>query len=228
MTALVRQAGSGSFESSRDPRLGIIAAKLKCWAPDYASALLSPALDIDIAIPEWNPRAISEDPSGIQGGYHVTLSYEGHPEPDAAEGESFELEGSTSDEPIEGHWNLDLLLKNYKGREDSAGKAAWPKDLSDESGAKGRNKMHGVEAWRVPAIIWNHNFTASKLPVGIVEQLGTIAQTLAGDPPPLSAGRNWLCVRVRAKQRGNIWQITTSWELSGPHGWVEEMYPWVK
>ena len=228
MIALTPQAGPESLTASRDPRLGIIAVKLKCWAPDFATALLSPALDIGISIPEWNPRQITRREAGEAGGYDVVLSYEGQADPDK-EGESFEVEGSTSDDAIESHWNYEVLLKNYKGTEDpSTGRAKWPKELTDDAGAKGRNKMHGVESWRAPGLIWNHNWTARTLPSSIVDQLGTIALTLRGNPPGLSGGRNWLCVRVRAKFRGNVWQIQTSWELSGPYGWVEEMYPWTK
>ena len=43
-------------------------------------------------------------------------------------------------------------------------------------------------------------------------------------PPGTTGGRNWLCVRVRGRQRGNIWQMSTSYAMSGPYGWVQEMY----
>ena len=225
MTPLIREAGEGAFQSSRDPRLGIIAARLKCHAADYESALFSPALDIGIGIPEWNPRQITEDVAGSAAGYHVELSYEGHPEAEAAEGESFELEGTTADDPIETHWNFEVLLKNYQGSVDAGtGHAKWPRKLTDASGATGRNPMTGVESWAAPGLIWNHNFVEAKLPERLVRQLGTISETVPGNPPALSGNRSWACMRVRGRNRGNVWQCQMSWQLSGPHGFVPEMW----
>ena len=228
MSPLIREAGENAFQSSRDPRLGIIAAKLKCHAVDYESALFAPALDIGIAIPEWNPRQIVEDVAGVAAGYHVELSYEGHPEPDKADEESFELEGTTADEPIESHWNFEVLLKNYGNGhkpDPATGHMVWPRSITDATtGEKGRNPMVGIESWAAPGLIWNHNFVASKLPETLVRQLGTIAETVPGDPPALSGNRSWICVRARGRNRGNIWQCQMSWQLSGPYGYVPEMY----
>jgi hypothetical protein len=228
MGVLTIQSGPGTFTLSRDVRLGIIAAKLKCHAEDLQTALFAPAPDIGIQIPEWNPRTLDRMEAGDVAGFDVTLSYEGHPEPDKAEGESFEIEGATADDPIESHWNYEVLLKNYKGTEDaSSGRAKWPRTLTDANGQKGRNRMHGVESWPSPGLIWNHNFTKAKLPESLVQELGTVSTSIPGNPPPLSGGRNWLCIRVRGKNRGNIWQLQRSWQLSGPYGWVPEMFRFI-
>lgn len=225
MGALTRQAGQNSFKLSRDPRLGIIAATLLCHADDLQTALFAAPLDIGVPIPEWNPRVIEENEAGTDAGFHVTLSYEGHPAPDSADGESFEVEGATSDDPIESHWNYEVLLNNYKGKEDSqTGRAKWPRKLTDGNGQSARNKMHGVESWANPGMIWNHNYTKPRLPASLIRELGTISNSVPGNPPELSAGRQWLCLRIRGRERGNIWQIQQSWQLSGPYGAVPEMY----
>ena len=227
MGVLTRQAGPNSFMISRDPRLGVVAATLKCYAPDIQTALSAPPLDIGISIPEWNPRVIVENAAGSETGFDVTLSYEGHPDENAASEESFELEGAASDDPIETHWNYEVLLKNYKGKPDANGRAKWPRMLTDDSGKTSRNRMHGVESWPAPGLIWNHNFVSKTLPASLVKMLGTISETVPGNPPELSGGRNWLCIRVRAKQRGNVWQIQMSYQLSGPYGAVPEMFEFV-
>ena len=229
------QGGAGAFEISRDPRLGIVAAKLKVHAPDLLTALLAPAPDIGIAIPEWNPRTISQREAGSAAGYDVGISYEGHPFPDEADGEYFEMEGTTADEPIETHWNLDVLLANYPHRIDAATqKITWNPQMTDGSGQKGRSKMAGVESYPAPGLIWTRNWCAPSLPSSIIDDLGVIFNSLPGNPrklnnpPGLTGGRVWLCIRVRARQRGNLWQLAQSWQLSGPHGYVPEMYPRVR
>jgi hypothetical protein len=83
--------------------------------------------------------------------------------------------------------------------------------------------MFGVMDWSVPGLIWNRNWIAATLPGALIDELGTIT-TPPGNPPQLSGDRNWLCVRVRAQQRGNVWRIQQSWQLSAPHGWIPEMY----
>jgi len=223
MPELKLVAGSDSLTATRDPRLGIVAAKAKCYAPDLGTALFAPPLDIGIAIPEWNPRAVNRIEAGDVAGYIVILSFEGHPEPDTADGESFELEGTTSDDPIESHWNYEALLKNYKGSEDSNGRAHWKRTLIDSGGVSGRNRMHGVDAWAAPGLIWNHNWVSKTLPGDIVSELGAITSP-PGNPPSLSGNRNWLCIRCRARNRGNVWQVQQSFQLSGPGGFVPEMY----
>lgn len=223
MSELTIQGGPNSFVLSRDPKLGVIGAKVLFHAPDLATALL-PAPNIGVNIPEWNPRAVTRRASGTREGYDVLISYEGHPEPEKAKEESFEVDGSTSENPIETHWNLEVLLKNYKGKFDANQRAKWPLNLTDESGMKRKNRMHGVESWPEPGLVWNHNFVSQTLPENLIKTLGVITRNPPGNPPQLDEDRDWMVARIRATQRGNIWQIQVSYALSGPGGSVPEMY----
>ena len=224
---------------SRDMKLGIIAVKVSCWAPDLESACLAPAPDISISgLVEWQPRTFNRIDAGEQAGYDVEVTLEGHVKPDTADEEYYELEGSTSDDPIESHWNLDVLLALYAGTfNKQSQRVQWAKNLTGQDGniapgnsTAARNPMFGAETWLVPGLIWSHNWVTARLPDKIINELGTITGKLPGkpktlhNPPGVNGSRNWLCVRVRGRERGNIWQMSTSYQLSGPYGWVEEMY----
>lgn len=240
MTALQLISTKPNIGGSVDKKLGIIALRLSCWAPDLASAILSPAPDPGIAgLVEWQPRTFSRLEAGDQAGYDVECTLEGHAAPDTADDSFYELEGSTSDDPIETHWNLDVLLNVYSGKFDkSKDRAIFKKDLADPNAGNAvagnssasRNPMFGVQSWSNPGMIWTRNWVAPFLPDNIVQELGTVSESLPGhprklnNPPGTAGGRNWLCVRVRGRQRGNIWQLGTSYALSGPFGWVPEMY----
>lgn len=219
------QGGPDALQSARDPKLGVVTAALKCWARDLSTALFSPAPDIGISIPEWNPRQIVQRDAGIQAGYDVTISFEGHPDGDNANGEFFEIEGSTAEEAIENHPNLDVLKKVYGPTSKQNNRIVFPETVSDKTtGGKGRNPMFGVDSWYYPSLIWSRNWVSKILPSEIVSELGTITNTPPGNPPQLSGNRNWLCIRATATFRGNIWQMKQSWQLSKPHGFVPEMY----
>lgn len=234
MEALELQAGQSSLDGSVDPKLGIVALKLKCWAPTLLAAILAPAPAIGVGLVENQPRQFSRMPAGDEAGYEVSLTLEGHTQPDQADGEEYSLEGTTSEDPIETHPEYQALLDLYNGTEDaSSGKAKWPKTISggeqtfagqpDGSAPEQRNPMHGVEGYLVPGLTWTRKSVSRTLPYSIIRSLGTIDNP-PGNPPELSGNRNWLKIRARATFRGNVWQIEETWLLSGPDGWVPEMY----
>jgi hypothetical protein len=159
----------------------------------------------------------------------VICTYAGHPAPEKAQNdESFELEGTTSDDPITSHWNFESLLALYGGSrkpDRNSGRIIWPEKLTPKGSSQAvRNPMFGVEAWAAPGLVWNHNFIAQELDGSIIKTLGTISRDVPGNPPELSGNRSWLCIRVRGSFRGNVWKMQRSWQLSGPGGFVPEMY----
>ena len=233
-----------SVNGSMDVRLGICALKLACWAPDLTSAMLAPPPAVEVpGLVEWQPRSFSRNRAGDQAGYDVLVTLEGHVDPEKADEEYYEMDASLADDPIESHWNLDVLLAVYgngKKPDPQTGRMVWPRKLPAGEGnlvagnsRAATNPMAGVESWRNPGLIWTRNWVAPTLPATIVQELGTIHQKLPGNPtklqqpPGLHGSRDWLGIRVRARQRGNIWQLASSYELSGPFGWVPEMYSYV-
>ena len=237
MSALTLQADEGSFDGSFDPKLGIVAIRLKCLAPDWRTAVTGTIPDGFDELVENAPRTFGRRKSGDQGGFDVMVSLEGHLTPDAADGEEYGFEGATSEDPIETHPDYLALLEIYGGTEDENGKAKWPKTLSPASefedmtaidgndNVEKKNPMHGVESYLLPGATWVRKSVAKVFPVALIRALGTIDKP-GGNPPPLTGNRSWLKVRARATWRGNIWQIEEAWLLSGPEGWVPEMYPY--
>lgn len=224
MSALSLVAGESSLDGSLDPKLGVVAIRLKCHADDLLTAITGEVPSIGVqGLVENQPRTFARNEAGDQAGYIVEITLEGHLAPDNAKGEEFTLDATTSEDPIESHPEYSALLQIYGGEEDaSSGKARWPKTLSAEA-ADTRNPMHGVESYLVPGLVWTRRWVSLYLPPGMVRSIGTIDQP-PGSPPELSGNRNWLKVRARATWRGNIWVIEESWLLSGPDGWVPEMY----
>lgn len=219
--SLTLQAGAQSFDGSVDPKLGIVAIKLKCHATSLVEAVTGDAPQIGVTgLVENQPRTFSRRAGGENEGYDVNITLEGHLNPDAADGEEFTLEGTTSEDPIESNPRYTTLLEVYNGKEDASGRAKWPKTFGEEGA---RNPMHGVENYLTPGLTWTRRYTSTILSASIVRTLGTIEQP-PGNPPEISGNRNWLKIRARARWRGNVWEIEETWLLSGPDGWVPEMY----
>ncbi|MEI9894741.1 MAG: hypothetical protein WDN28_12845 [Chthoniobacter sp.] len=81
-----------------------------------------------------------------------------------------------------------------------------------------------MEDFLLPGLIWNHNWLSKLLPYSVVSDIGVLTGSVPGNPPELTGNRSWFCIRIRASQRGNIWQIQQSWQLTGPHGVAPELY----
>lgn len=220
MGVLRLTAEPGAIAGSLDRRLGVIAVKLQCTAPDLGAALTWDLPPYGIDLPEWRPRTFALATGGQF--YDVVCNPEGHLTPETAEGVEYSLEGTTANDAIETHPEYITLLDIYGGNKNEQDHTKiWP---LNQPGGTDRNPMHGVTDYLVPGLIWTRKWVSQTLDVGLVRDLATISSNPPGNPPKLSAGRTWLLVRVRATFRGNIWQIEASWQISGPFGWVPEMY----
>lgn len=214
--------GPDSITGSLNPQLGLVAIAIKWNADTITEAITGapPSIGLDM-LRENQPRKFTRRPSGDVGGYEVVSIVEGHIAPTAATEEEFEINASTSEDKIETHPQYDLLLELYEGTEDSqTGRAQWPKTFG---GYDDKNPMHGVDSYLVPGLIWTRKWVAQQLDVSYIRRLGTIDNP-PGNPPTLDGRRNWLLSRITGTWRGNIWQFSASWMLSGPDGWVWEMY----
>lgn len=262
---LIIEGGAQSLTFSKDPKLGIVAVKLRCTADTLSEAISGAAPEIGVAgLIENQPRTCERDAAGEVGGYHVNITLEGHSNPEEANGEEFELNSTLADDPIETHRNLDVLLHVYRGKIDrNTHHVAFEYALQDQAGSTGgwvdsspfldvasggftssnnsgslvtasllgngansverRNPLFGVETFRNPGLIWSRRRASKTLPSNLVSSLGRI-DIPPGNPPELSGNRNWLKIRVTARERGNIWEIQEFWELSDVGGWILEVY----
>lgn len=215
-------SGPDSLTGSLDPKLGLVAMRIRWKADSLDEAVNGSIPEFGLGMLRENqPRSFTRDPSGNNAIWLVTSTVEGHQTPTAADGEEFEIQGTTSEDKIETHPRYDVLLEAYNGHPDpQTQRAKWEKTIG-ETGEL--NPMHGVEAYLVPGLVWTRKWTAQKLDLGYIRRLGTIDNP-PGNPPELDGNRNWLLVRITGTWRGNIWQFSASWMLSGPRGFVKEMY----
>ena len=226
-------------DAAVDEKLGIVAIRLAYLLKPNTGAGETPIKHLRRAL-TYQPTTDLADLSPLavikrtakqnerDGAYLVSFDLEGHFSPDSADGEEFNLEGSTSEDKIEAHPDIQMLLEKYNGkRDDDDGKITFPIFL-EVNGQKERNPMHGVESYFVPSLVWTRSWVGPSFSDSIVRALGTIDTPGVGRrgqrPPSLSGGRNWLKMRAKADWRGNIWKVSESWMLSGPGGWNPDVY----
>lgn len=224
-----------AVDAAIDEKLGLVALRLpyliKPEEGEGAIALLKRALAFmpteDLA--QLAPLVlIKRTPKQQQDGpYVINFDLEGHLTPETAEGEEFSLDGTTSEDRIESHEAIQLLIKKYEGKEGDDGKVTFPVTLK-VNGETQRNPMHGVESYLNPGLVWTRTRTGLSFPDSVARALGTIDTPPVGAkgqrPPQLARGRNWLKIRVKADWRGNVWKWSESWLLSGPGGFNEDVY----
>lgn len=173
------------------------------------------------------------------GTWTLTLTYEGQ----AGEGDvSFEddaaleveLDTSMSQDPIKSHPNFDTLKTKYGW---DAGKEEFAETLPDASGSSTalssskkkarRNPLHGVDSYLVAGAVFRITYTSRNASADTLEGIGTVVER----PPgwnllgiPLPKGRNWLKLAPKIARRGNASRVVVEWMLSGPNGWIRDVY----
>lgn len=95
-------------------------------------------------------------------------------------------------------------------------------------GGGGVQSLEGVEAYLRMGGIWRviYPYKGDTLPVGLFYGVGTITSTPKDGHrlPDLPAKRNWLKGPPTARWRGNAWEITEEFILSGVGGWIKDIY----
>ena len=157
------------------------------------------------------------------GDWVLTLTYEGV-KPGATVEETFELDGGTSEDPIESHPDWEALKKKYKAIMDGEKFDGWPAMVNTEYG-KVKNPMLGVSAFLNTSAVWRRGFGDMNFPADLLRELGCVDRPRGKiQPPSLPEGRNWLKRSIKATWRGNIWTINEEWLASGRGGWNRDIY----
>lgn len=212
-------------------KLGVIAAE-QVWEVDSEAECVSYSPEHPLRIPILE-RSWREQPHGKQ---HVTLKFEGVSDVATANGnEDYEGDSGSTEDPIESIPWIDRLIATYP-HEEKDGRIIWAQKMTDsQTGKEGRNKMYGVEAYRTSNPTWTQHKLYAELPDDLYEGLDCIVPAGPpgpdGKPVPIPKPanndlppRNWRLERVVPRKRGNIWQVSRTWALSGPGGWNDEVY----
>lgn len=172
----------------------------------------------------------------ITAGYAgASFGFDGSEEPE----EEYNLDISTSEEPISTHHRYtdpagglsaqDILeaveLATNPPRSEDGKKVKEPdistwnqlkKDLYDDT-------KKGIEAYREPRVTWSKRWISKEKPTGL-NDIGKSLNNPEGDPPQAAAGRNWLNIGIRSRERGKVYENEITWELSGRGGWLARYY----
>lgn len=209
--------GTGAVDKS-----GIISLKIP-WVVstlEEAMTFIPPAAPLGLPLVD---RSATED----AGDWLVTCSYQGATPATVAAAksngfnETFELDDSTAEQPIDTHPDFLSISKKY----------GWDADLKEfkkEITVEGKtvvNPLYGTTAYLDINPVWRKTSTAFTFPQNLLREVGCIDKpTGAILPPTLPDNREWLKRSLKAAWNGNIWSITEEWLASGRYKWSRDIY----
>lgn len=211
-------------------RNGIVSADVPMWV-----ATLSDALNITTDLGLGIPLVSRSFKQSEDGGYEVTLHYEGLEDEAKDDQTTFEFDVSMSEDPIESHPNFDALAEKYGWDEVEKAFPKFPPGsatsdgsaLGKKSKAK-KNPLYGTESYLSVGAVFRKTYAVRTIPPGVLRGIGSIVER----PPdvgqfhmPSTGGkRNWLKLAPKIRRRGNSVEVTEEWMLSGPNGWNRDIY----
>lgn len=148
---------------------------------------------------------------------------------------TFEIDGSMSEDPIETHPSFLGLLKSKYGWDQNERRFAetigssggGDTALSGEKKAGKANPLFGTDSWLAVGAIYRRTYAARAIPPSAFFGIGTITSR----PPdigqfnmPSLGKRNWLKLAPKIVRTGNAIRISEEWMLSGPNGWLTQIY----
>ncbi len=200
---------------------------------DTLAEALTVLPNLGIGLPYRSRSFTQED----DGGYKVTLHYEGVTN-EFNEDENqitFELDTSMAEDAIQTHPFFDTLKTRYAW---DAAKEQFGETLPEQSGQQTalsgsgkkvkKNPLFGLDSWLVVGAVFRRTYVARNIPSGILRGIGTIVDKPPGIEqfklPGAAKKRNWLKLAPKIKRRGNAVEITEEYMLSGPNGWLRDVY----
>lgn len=177
-------------------------------------------------------------------GWKVTVQYKGHMDGDESavdprETEQWDIDFDFSEEPLESHPDLRLIIDTYGGYiEDNEVKfpQRMPAGTKSKSGLGGkslsagdRNPMYGTTTYPVMTARVSRSWSAATIPANAVNNIGKIYKIIPGIPDTIGnvdfGDRDWLTMPPKISQNGSVWRITNEWLLSPAGGFVTEVHP---
>ncbi len=175
------------------------------------------------------------DVSAQDGVATISWIYEGlAEEPRGTDAWIFEFEPSFDEVPIQAHPNFDYLFKTYGGKivngqlewSPMTEAAAQGSGLNSSAPLNSRNPMEGVEGFLRMGGVWRVIYAKLALPGNLFQGVGSIVGAVPEGRrlPALPAGRNWMKAPPRCRWRGNAWEVTEEYILSGIGGHNRVVY----
>jgi len=209
---------------------GIATIEVPVFVNSLADAL-TVLPDLGILLPYRSRNFTQED----DGTFKVVLHFEGITGSPNDNQVTFELDTSMAEDPIQTHPYFDILKTKYGW---DAVKEQFAELLPDTGGQQTalsgtstktkRNPLFGVENWLVVGATFRKTYSALAIPGGLLLGIGTIVQSPPGiaqfNIPSASKKRNWLKLAPKIKRKGNAVEITEEYMLSGPNGWIADVY----
>lgn len=150
----------------------------------------------------------------------------------------FELDTQDELYPIEGHPNLETILKKYSGKVVD-GKVIFeqkynPQGSGGLEGGSGQkaNPMFGKKYYSKPTATFRHIQQSQSIPGDVWDQVGKqVSRLPAGfpNPPPETNDKGeaieyaWIVLSPQIYRRGNAYEIVRSYKLSDPNS-PNELY----
>lgn len=154
----------------------------------------------------------------------------------------YELEFTMNQEPIETHPNFEVFEPIY-GPYDPLNRTWQRVPTAKQSSAGGlsananaaqpvTNPMFGTTSFLSPGAVFRKMYTATKMDSSIFQGIGTKDEPQGLDDfnkdfanwVQTESKRDWLRLSPKINKRGGAYQITEEWMLSGPRGWMEDLY----
>ena len=188
--------------------------------------------DLGVGLP-YRSRSFSQEDEGT---FKVVLHFEGVPTTFNEEDQvTFELDTSLAEDPIQTHPFFDALKTRYhwdvvkeQFSETLPAGGGQQTALSGGSQKTKKNPLFGVEHWLVIGAVFRKTYAAKTIPSGLLRGIGTIVQKPSGIEqfkiPSAAKKRNWLKMAPKIKRKGNAVEITEEYMLSGPNGWIADIY----
>jgi hypothetical protein len=139
---------------------------------------------------------------------------------------TYELDVTQASQPIQVHPRFDSLKRTSGWTQLEDGTYGFPEYAphreSDED--EFPVTLYGIVDWVDFGAIWRKTYLvggSGSLPE--LSSIGTIDEP-PGPVPNVDGDRNWLKVGAKARGRGNVWEVTEEWMLSGRGGWQSAIY----
>ena len=210
---------------------GIATVEVPIFVATLSEALLV-LPDLGVGLP-YRSRTFSQEDDGT---YKVVLHFEGVTATFNEEDQvTFELDASMNEDPIQTHPFFDTLKVRYhwdvvkeQFSETLPANSGQQTALSGTTQKTKKNPLFGVEHWLVVGAVFRKTYAAKTIPSTLLRGIGTIIDKPPGIEqfkiPSAAKKRNWLKMAPKIKRKGNAVEITEEYMLSGPNGWIADIY----